>query len=346
MLNKLINGLRWRYELYFAEYIDLFGSVSYFLRFWSAWFKHRQSAKVIYVFANKRNVGDYISHQGVQQLVNIPGPMMLCTPVAHKLYHYQLNYLRQHNPSCHVVIGGGGLLQGVFSDFWQAIVDSKLSYSLLGVGLNRMPGRPELDASLLDTIFSQATIVGLRDPMTVALVDPEHQFKVNLHTCPAHNFVVEYCNSVPIKVQPVLLHMLHEADLRLAKVDIVALKKHVQTLARKSGLTYVESNNMHNNFTTAIAQVAQSQIVVSSRLHGCIMSYATGRPCVGIACDEKLSQYIETHTSLLCVPVDDRLLHNLTHAVDQLMLTPGQHISSTQLTYTSDVAQSISENVT
>lgn len=345
MLNKIKSGIRWRYELYFSEYIDLFGSVSYFIQFWLAWFKYRHSAKVIYVFANKRNVGDYISHQGVQQLVNIPGPMMLCTPVAQKLYHYQLNYLRKHNPSCHVVIGGGGLLQGVFTDFWQTLVDSKLSYSLFGVGLNRMPGRPELAAPLLHAIFAQATVLGLRDLMTVALVEPEFQSKVRLHTCPAHNFVAEYCNSISIKVQPVLLHMLHEADLRLAKVDIAVLKQHVHSLAQRYGLTYVESNNMHNDFTMAITQVATSQVVISSRLHGCIMSYATGRPCVGIACDEKLSQYIETHTQMHCVKPDEALLDNLTLSMDKVMQAPVQQISAAQLTNTLAVAQAINEHL-
>ena len=345
MLNKITSGLRWRYELYLSEYIDLFGSVSYFVQFGLAWFKNRHSATVIYVFANKRNVGDYLSHQGVQQIVNIPGPMMLCTPVAQKLYHYQLSYLRQHNPSCHVVIGGGGLLQGVFSDFWQALVDSKLSYSLVGVGVNRMPGRPELAPELLHAIFTHATALGLRDPMTVELVQPECQSKVRLHTCPAHNFVVEYINRVTIKVKPALLHMLHEADLRLAKVDIDALKDHVQSLAHKHGLTYVESNNMHNDFSTAIAQVASSQVVVSSRLHGCIMSYATGRPCIGIACDEKLSQYIQTHTQLLCVQPNDGLLDNLAMAVDKVMQGPAQQITTAQLTNSQAVGQAINEHI-
>ena len=39
MLNKITSGLRWRYELYLSEYIDLFGSVSYFVQFGLAWFK-------------------------------------------------------------------------------------------------------------------------------------------------------------------------------------------------------------------------------------------------------------------------------------------------------------------
>lgn len=345
MLNKLISAVRWRYELYAAEYIDLFGSVTYFCLFWFAWFKYRKTASVIYVFANKRNVGDYISHQGVQQLVTLQGPMMLCTPVAQKLYHYQLNYLRKHNPSCHCIIGGGGLLQGVFTDFWQALVASNLDFSLLGVGLNRMPGRPGLKTELLQSIFAQATILGLRDPMTVALVAPEHRDKVRLHTCPAHNFIRAQSHKGNTVVQPVLLHMLHEADLRLANVDIAALKEHVQMLATTHGLTYVEATNMNNNFTTAIAQVATSQVVVTSRLHGCIMSYATGRPCIGIACDAKLSQYIHAHTQYTSVLPDANLHANISFALDCITQVPVPQITSEQLQNTHTVAQEILQQV-
>ena len=43
----------------------------------------------------------------------------------------------------------------------------------------------------------------------------------------------------------------------------------------------------------------RAAVVVSSRLHGCVFSYALARPVIAIVCDRKMRGFIDTHAPWL-----------------------------------------------
>lgn len=289
---QLPEFLRWRYELYCSEYIDLFGSVGFFCSYLTGFFK-KVDYDYAYVFANKRNIGDYISHLGCREIIKQPGPFILCSPVGRFFYIRHLQKIKKYNPNCHLIIGGGGLLQGVFADFWEHLLSSGLSYSLVGIGLNRMVGRKELPEHILKQIVSSAETVSVRDTLTYEQIHMLHPTTL-INICPS----VNYLQNIRIQstIKPILLHMVHPSDLRLAGIDLNALQEQLKDIAKSLDLDYVEFTNMGSDHLKGITLVAQSAVIVTSRLHGAIMSFALGRPFVPLLCDEKIASFLSTHT--------------------------------------------------
>ena len=129
LISKLVEPLRWRFELYFAEKFDLYGSLSFYLKQKFTRKKYLKTAPVVYIYANKRNVGDYISHLGLKEIVGKDGPDLFCSPVWLKEFKAHIDYLKQYNPNVLLVIGGGGLLQPVFEPFWHVVLQSGLRFT-------------------------------------------------------------------------------------------------------------------------------------------------------------------------------------------------------------------------
>ncbi|MBE1287783.1 MAG: hypothetical protein GJ671_08725 [Alteromonadaceae bacterium] len=297
-LRKLRLAMRWRYELYFSEYIDLFGSISYFVKYLVDFYKLRNQ-KVVYVYANKRNIGDYISHLGVKHIVDIKGASIICSPVGQFWYTRQLRYLRQHNPSCHLVIGGGGLFQGVFENFWQELTHSELSFSIVGVGVNVLEGRRELSNELFKKVVDTATIIAVRDGLTAGYVKSHtHTSKpILVHCCPSLNYLTHLLLKKEEQVK-YLLHMVHPSDIRLSGIDIHELREIVKQVALSKNLVYKEFTNMDKEHRKGVQLVHDAACVVTTRLHGAIMSYAFGVTAACIVCDKKMEGFLATHLAV------------------------------------------------
>lgn len=298
---RLPEFLRWRYEVYCSEYIDLFGSLSFFCAYLKGFFK-KVDYDYAYVFANKRNIGDYISHLGCREIIQQSGPFILCSPVGRFFYVRHLQKIAKNNPNCHLIIGGGGLLQGVFADFWEHLLASELSFSLVGIGLNRMTGRKELTKEMLQRVIGSAKTVSVRDTLTFEQIDSLHP-NIMINICPSVNYLQNI--SINQTIKPVLLHMIHPSDLRLAGIDLSELQQRLKNISRRLNLDYVEFSNMGSDHLEGINLVAQSSVIVTSRLHGAIMSFALGRPFVPLLCDEKIASFLSTHTTTAGVTAED-----------------------------------------
>jgi hypothetical protein len=300
--------LKWRYELHIAEYADLYGSLCFFLKQYFSRRKLLKQPKVAYIYANKGNVGDYISYLGIRQLIGIEGIELFCSPVWEKQLADYLTRIKQRNPNCVVVIGGGGLLQPVFADFWQLVLASELPFVCLGIGINKMPGRGELSDDLLMKITTQAQQIGVRDSYSRDHLATLSDKPVYLGICPSVNYVNRYFwNSKP-NTRDVLLHMFHPSDLRLAGADLQTITQVLKNVAKILNLRYEEHSNMSANHKKMLVIVSQARVVVSSRLHGCIMSFASGTPFLPLYCDEKIQAFNDTHTQV--IGVDAKEMHN------------------------------------
>ncbi|WP_284217208.1 polysaccharide pyruvyl transferase family protein [Agaribacter marinus] len=297
MKKLLPEFLRWRYELYLSEHVDLYGSLSFFVKYhWHNFvMKHVKKSKVIYMFANKGNVGDYISHLGVKHIVGLDGQLLFCTPIAISTIRSRL---AKAPVDTHLVIGGGGLLQPVFSPVWDAILQSSLRYSVLGIGINYMEGRAQMPATEIEKIIQGATFCGVRDDFT------EQEFtrhgcapeKLAMSICPSINYFSPIFTSKTAR-KPVLLHMIHPSDLRLAGAEEHVISSHLRTLASEFNLEYQAHTNICANHEKPIRMIAQASLVVSSRLHGCIMSYGLQTRFLALLCDNKMAAFLRSHTN-------------------------------------------------
>jgi polysaccharide pyruvyl transferase WcaK-like protein len=297
---KLPKSLAWRYELYLSEYVDLYGSFPFYLKqkIKNLYFTYVNIPEIVYVYANKRNVGDYISHRGVKKIINIDGPSLFCTPIYKKRFESHLRKLKNRNPNIKLVIGGGGLLQSVFKDFWEYIIASELDYCIYGIGINKMQGRLQLHDSLLKQIIKGAFYSVVRDNVSYLSLFQNAPSEIQkLSICPSVNFFhQEYWQLSPQR-NNLLLHVVHPSDLRLANANHATISKNLKEIAQELGLEYKETTNMSSNYKRSLKYINISNVVVSSRLHGCIMAYGMGIPFIALYCDYKTESFVTTHTA-------------------------------------------------
>jgi hypothetical protein len=190
------------------------------------------------------------------------------------------------------------LLQPVFNEFWSEVLDSKLPYVMFGIGINIMQGRPEMEPSYIKRIVDNASFIGVRDNYTQSSLIKITDASIYMGICPSVNFV----NKVFWQEQPnrnkTLLHIYHPSDLRLAGADLDKISNSLKTAAGRLGYTYQEDSNMSANHMKTLERVSNAGLVVSSRLHGCIMSFSMGLPFVPLLCDEKISSFNESYTGV------------------------------------------------
>jgi polysaccharide pyruvyl transferase WcaK-like protein len=301
MKKWLPSFLLWRYEVHFEEYVDLYGSPGFYLKQKLSQIKFLffKRPSVVYIYANKRNVGDYISHKGVEQIVGEDGPSTFCSSVYLKRMESTLDKYKKRNPNCLLVIGGGGLFQSTFNDFWEIVLSKKMKYCVVGVGINKMSGRKEMPTELLQQVIASSSYTIVRDKQSSdRLASSAKPDSFSMSLCPSVNyFNNEFWNPNPLD-NSVLLHVVHPSDLRLAGADRISIANNLKKIAKALALQYVEHTNMSSNHKKCLKNIHNAKIVVSSRLHGCIMAYGMGVPFLPLYCDHKMKSFVSTHTNV------------------------------------------------
>ena len=198
------------------------------------------------------------------------------------------------------------MFQETFDQFWRVILNKGIPYVIFGVGINKLEKmRRVTNPQLLADIVERAEYIRVRDDMTKEFITNSNE-KNNISTgiCPSINFLYPNYWCSDLQQNNVMLHVVHPADLRMAHGDISLLSRNLQKCAQHLSLSYMEEDNMKCDYRGLLQKYHKARIVVSSRLHGCIISYAMGIPFVPILCDEKTEAFLKTHLpSLDAVPV-------------------------------------------
>jgi len=189
-------------------------------------------------------------------------------------------------------------LQPAFQKFWSTIIESKIPFVTFGIGINMMKGRPSVDNDILLSIAQYAKMIGVRDRYT------EYRFKslcnreIYMGICPSVNFLNKNKSSTLYSEAKTLLHIFHPADLRLAGLNVELVRSNLVKIAKYVGIVYVEHSNMSSDYEKVLGLYQNADLVVSSRLHGCIISYALGKSFLAMCCDEKIGYFLKSHTAI------------------------------------------------
>ncbi|OJF14712.1 polysaccharide pyruvyl transferase family protein [Couchioplanes caeruleus] len=242
-----------------------------------------------HVFANRSNAGDWLAAQGIQsQLVGVRVVSHLCdAPFVRRTLHV----LKRAGPDDLVVIGGGGLLMDYFAPLWTglAALSDRLRYCLWGLGavdLKREDSR--LDPDLPRAVAGRALLCRVRDEHTRRLLGgPRLPSAVS-------------CPSV-LMLRRSRRHgwgVLHVDNLTtVGEAEYEAMGRAAVRFAARTGRAYRETNNLHRDGDAAgLERVLDlyrwSDVVVTSRLHGCIIAVATGRRVVAVSGDWKIESFM------------------------------------------------------
>jgi len=246
---------------------------------------------IYHVYANQSNVGDWLSAQGIQMLLS-PRPVTECfcdTPFVAAT----LDALNRATPDDFIVIGGGGLFMDYFVPFWQGFqpIAARVPFVIWGAGycdLKLAPSHPPL--KLILDIVQQCRLCIVRDSLTHGyLSDCKLPAPV---ICPA---VV----AVPTTggEQKCLLHVDSYDDVGVE--NYARMVTIAEAFAEQTGRSCQQTNNRipaghADALRNTLELYASADLILSSRLHGCIMALALGRRVLAVSGDHKVESFMQT----------------------------------------------------
>lgn len=258
-------------------------------------FKLNSPDVICYVSADPTNIGDRVSALGVQHMFGVAGIETFASRAGLSATKKLFKRLVLSRKNVLIVVGGGGLLQKCFEPFWEILLETGLDFVLFGVGANELlPERTLPSEDVIDALGVNALGLHVRDAWTAELFTSSSNLRIGV--CPSVNYLYRkygwFGCSVP---KDLLLHVCHPTDIRMAGGNLNDIRSKVKKIAEARNLIYGEVNHIDEKLSTLISQYKKSKLIVSSRLHGCIFSYALGLPFIPISTDRKTEAFIATH---------------------------------------------------
>ena len=245
---------------------------------------------IYHLFANRSNIGDWLSAQGIHQL--LPGEQIeehLCDV---PFIDETMAHLSQATPEDLIVIGGGGLFMDYFTPFWKRFHKAAIEtpYCIWGVGCCDWKRKPSLAPKiLLEKIVSRSRLCVVRDRLT-------HDY---LADCRLPDPVP--CPSMVVIEPPpeAARGILHVDNFTIAGETVYhAMDACAQSFAERTGRPYRQTNNrIEAGSEEALAAILQryreADIVLSSALHGCIIAVAMGKKIIAVSGDRKIEGFMQ-----------------------------------------------------
>lgn len=293
----LLGGIRWRYRAFVQPHLMLHrGAKRMLARYLGNRRGFRAPHPVAFLYADPTNSGDYAAYLGVRQLADRPGVELFTAPVATRRTLSVLKHgAHGGRPWQAVFVCGGSHLQGCFDPLWDGLLALDLPLVLFGVGAaEELPDRRLTRPDLVGAIARKARVLHVRDKFTRRILEDAGAARVSVAPCPSVCYLARRASDLARR-DTHLLHAIHDVDLGFAGVSIESLRARVRNLAHELDLVYDETRHMESITGRLLRRYARAAVVVSSRLHGCIFSYAIQKPFLALVCDKKLGGFMEAY---------------------------------------------------
>ena len=245
---------------------------------------------IYHVFANKSNIGDWLSALGIQSALSGYEFRELFCDVP--FVDETMAVLRKAGPGDFVIVGGGGLFMDYFSPFWESFlrIANGFSYGIWGTGYCDLTQEESLPPRvLIEEVIRGSRFCYVRDELT-----RDHHRDMNL---PAPIG----CPSLMILDKPKhngrgLLHVDNYTTAGEKAFEV--MDKLGRGFAQATTRPYCRTNNRirpgdKTELQECLELYRQSDIVLSSALHGCIVGLAYGCKVVAVSGDRKIDSFME-----------------------------------------------------
>ena len=243
-----------------------------------------------HVYANQSNVGDWLSARGIQSLL---APLKVTEHFCDAPFARDtLRELSKATEKDFIILGGGGLFMDYFVPFWEGFreVAERVPFVIWGVGCCDMKReKTRAPADLLEGIIRRSRLCVVRDELTRGL----------LTACPLPEPVpCPTMVAVPStgSVARGLLHVDHYDNVG-AEIyeEMVAVSER---FAEETGRSYRQTNNLipaghEGALQKTLGLYASADLIVTSRLHGCIIALALGRRVLVVSADHKVESFMQ-----------------------------------------------------
>ena len=272
---------------------------------------------IYHVFANKTNIGDWLSARAIQSLLGVEGlTELFCDEprvgdTIERLGHATARDL--------VIIGGGGLFMDYFAPFWEGFreISHRVPFCIWGVGfcdLKREHSR--VATHLLEDIISRSRLTIVRDELT-------HQYLSACALppsvgCPTFSLLEEAPQSFG------LLHV--DAFDNVGEANFERMEEVGRAFAARTGRSYRRINNeilpgKESELARTLETYARADLILSGRLHGCIIGLALGRKVLVVSGDRKIESFMHS-AGLADWVLDLDKIGELPQALDRLPTQP------------------------
>lgn len=242
---------------------------------------------IYHVYANRSNIGDWLSARGIQSFL---GPVdvedLLCD---RPFVEDTMNVLSRATSTDLVIVGGGGLLMNYFEPFWSGLLGlaNRPTFCLWGVGAcdlktehTRLPERMGREIGLR----SRATLV--RDDLSARMLGRPSGAIIGI--CPSIGAIE------PTDEEG--FGLLHSASYVDAAPEVYETMRRVgEAFAERTGRPFRETNNRIRSDTRlepTLDLYRRSDVILSARLHGCILGAALGKRVLAVSYDNKVESFM------------------------------------------------------
>lgn len=244
-----------------------------------------------HIYANRSNAGDWLSARGIQALL---APLAITehfcdTPFVPET----VAALERATARDFIVIGGGGLFMDYFAPFWEKFhpIAQRVPFCIWGAGYCD----PKFSSSrtplpVLADIVGLSQLCVVRDELTRGKF-PQHALPTPV---PCTAMV-----AVPTTTQPHQRQVLHVDHYdNVGAEGFERMQRIAAEFARRTGRSTRRTNNLLPKSSEpalhAILELyAAAEVVLTSRLHGCIIGLATGRPVIAVSGDAKVDSFMQ-----------------------------------------------------
>lgn len=243
-----------------------------------------------HVFANRSNIGDWLSARGIQKLL---APHRIVEHLCDEPFVPQtLDALASASTDDLIVIGGGGLFMDYFTPFWVEFnkIAGKTPFCLWGVGYCDLKGEQSCPPlSLVREIADKSMSCFVRDNLTREyLANPLLPDAVG---CPS---VVEL-----LQEPPSTTGVLHVDNYTTAGAEVFEeMNRLGKAFADRTTRPFRRTNNRIQagslpELEQTLNAYRSSDIVISSALHGCIAATAMRRKIIAVSGDRKIESFMD-----------------------------------------------------
>jgi hypothetical protein len=242
-----------------------------------------------HVYANQSNIGDWLSALGIQSLL---APRSIVEHFCDEPFVPEtIAALNQAGPDDFIIIGGGGLFLDYFTPFWEAFkpIAARVPFVIWGAGCcdhKRGDSLPPLQ--LISEIVRRSRLCVVRDELT-------REF---LNDIPLPSPVI--CPTV-VAVPSTggettrLLHVDHYDNVGAENYErMVAI---AEEFAKQTGRSCRQTNNRipagdRGALQKTLDLYASGDLILTSRLHACIIGLAMGRRVLAVSGDRKVESFM------------------------------------------------------
>lgn len=267
-----------------------------------------------HVYANQSNVGDWLSARGIQSLL---APRVVTEHFCDEPFVPKtLAELGKAGPDDFIIIGGGGLFMDYFVPFWEGFrpISRRVPFVIWGVGacdMKREQSRPPV--KLISEIVKQSRLCVVRDELT--------------------REILSRCKLPPPVICPTVVavptaggetkRLLHVDHFNNVGAEIYERMVAVsEKFAEQTGRSCRQTNNVisaghKGELKKTLDLYIASDLVLTSRLHGCIISLALGRRVLAVSGDHKVEAFMRA-AGLSEWVIDMEQLDTLPEKLDKL----------------------------